>query len=156
MNSSLADVTGIGLPFVKNSIPSQALQLGSVITYDFDGKRRLHMIICHDLGDGGWECSERYVRFGMDYLEHVDRIDTYGEGHRSYSIVRVGTGRVGSRDGADHIAINRAMADSFLIVDLYVWKREELMADVRAMRAPLKPYRAWSSSVGEVPLLLAA
>ena len=156
MNSILSDVTGIGLRFVQNSVPSQALQLGSVITYDFDGKRRLHMIICHHLGEGGWDHADRYVRFGMDYLEHADRIDAYGEGKRDYSIVRIGTGRVGARDGADHIAINRAMAESFLTVDLYVWKRTELMADVRAMRAPLRPHRAWSSSVGEVPLLLAA
>ena len=152
MNTALDDVTGIGFPFVKNSVPTRMLQLGSVISYDFDGTRKLHMIICHHLGEGGWEYADRYVRFGLDYLDHLDRDTQAGDGGRSYSIVRIGTGRIGTRDGADFQAIHRAMADSFLTVDLYLFKREQQSADVRAIR-PLQPFRAWNSALGEENLV---
>src|SRR4051812_21268231 len=83
MNTDLEDVTGIGLRFVRNVIPLLALDLGSVISFDFDQKRKLHMIICHKLGKGGWADAEQYVRFGLDYLEHLN--DT----GRQYSIVQI-------------------------------------------------------------------
>lgn len=156
MNSLLQDVTGIGLPFVKDRIPPSALQLGSVLTYDFDGDRRLHMIICHNLGVGGWADADKHVRFGLDYLEYVDRTDPYGEGRHSYSIVQIGKGRVGIRDGADHAAINRAMADSFLPLDLYVYDQDRATVEAGQNWKPLRPLRTWNQVTGERPILQAA
>jgi hypothetical protein len=72
--------------------------------------------------------------------------------------VRIGTGRVGNRDGADHMAINKAMADSHLIVDLFVYDRPQIAKDVSVRVPPLQPYRAWSPSFGEehIPFAIAA
>ena len=156
MNSELADVTGIGLPFVKKSIPSRAIQLGSVISFTFDHSRKLHMIICHHLGNGGWAGAERHVRFGMDYLDHLDHMEELSGAGRDYSIVRIGTGRVGNRDGADHIGIHKAMADSHLLVDLFLYEKPAASADIRVVRAPLIPFRVWSTDFGEERLPLAA
>lgn len=142
MNTDLQDVTGIGRRFVRNLIPQAALQLGSVITFQFDEQRRVHMIICHTLGKGGWAHAPQHVRFGMDYLNHLD------DG-RDYSIVRIGKGRIGRRDGADFSAIHQAMADSYLLADLYVYDmpKQEAMAEAFALPRPL---RAWSVAEGEL------
>lgn len=154
MNSQLSDVTGIGLPFVKDAVPTRAIQLGSVITYEFDTVRKLHMLICHSLGNGGWRDSERYVRFGLDYLAHVNQMEM--EKETNYSIVNIGTGRVGTRDGSDPIGIKRAMADSHLVIDLFVYTPPSVHADVRAARAPLRLVGAWSPHYGEERIPLAA
>ncbi len=155
MNSALNDVTGIGLPFVKQSIPTRAIQLGSVISFNFDTNRKLHMLICHHLGEGGWAGADRHVRFGLDYLEHLAHMDEEPPVERDYSIVHIGTGRVGIRDGADKVAIHRAIADSHLTVDLFVYKKPEEAAVV-SMRTPLVPFRAWSPNFGEERMSLAA
>ena len=146
MNSELSDVTGIGLPFVKDAIPTRLIQLGSVITFDFDGDRRLHMIICHHLGQGGWDGAERHVRFGLDYLDHLEQM--HNERDRQYSIVQIGTGRVGMRDGADHTAIHLAMAQSHLELELFVFKPLQV-ANADVIAAPLRPMSAWSPIHGE-------
>jgi hypothetical protein len=91
----------------------------------------------------------------MDYLDYLNQMEDE-ERRASHSIVNIGTGRVGTRDGADPIAIKRAMADSHLIVDLFVFKPETAMADVRVMRAPLRPVRAWSPGFGGETIPLAA
>ena len=158
MNDELADVTGIGLKFVRDSIPTRAIQLGSVISFDFDETRKLHMIICHRLGPNGWGGADRHVRFGLDYLDHLDRMDSPTGSGRNYSIVRIGTGRVGNRDGADHIAINSAMAASHLDMDMFIfYPPPRVSADVLAFRPPLTPFRAWSPTYGdEGPLRIAA
>ncbi|MBU2103619.1 hypothetical protein KKD81_00130 [Patescibacteria group bacterium] len=155
MNSELSDVTGIGLPFVKDAIPTRAIQLGSVITFDFDATRRLHMIICHKLGLGGWASAEQNVRFGLDYLNHVNQMED-SDKRRKFSIVNIGTGRVGVRDAADPVGIKRAIADSHLIVDLFVFTPPVMLADVRAARAPLRPVRTWSPNFGEEHLRVSA
>jgi hypothetical protein len=160
MNGQLDDVMGIGLPFVRDSIPTRAIQLGSVITFDFDSIRRLHMLICHNLGEGGWEGSERHVRFGLDYLDYLDKMERPQGSGANYSIVRIGTGRVGIRDGADPIALHRAMADSHLVTDLYVWDQPaaEARAEAQARFTPLRAVRAWSPGHGveRIPRAVAA
>lgn len=150
MNSELRDVTGIGLRFVKNAVPTKLLKLGTVISYDFDEFRKIHMIICHHLRPGGWAGAEEHVRFGLDFLNHVS------DG-QSHSIVQIGTGRVGKRDGANPALIRTAMADSHLPVKLFVYEpREALEMVERVDIPPMKPFRAWSVAEGIVPLRLAA
>lgn len=144
MNTALDDVTGIGRRFVRDRIPAAALDLGSVITFQFDKKRRLHMLICHELGTGGWRGAPQYVRFGMDYLDHLD------DG-RDYSIVQIGTGRIGRRDGADASAIHQAMATSYLLADLYVYDAARQIAMAEVIDLP-RPLRAWSVAEGELQL----
>jgi len=148
MNSQLSDVTGIGLPFVKDVIPMRQIQLGSVITFEFDIHRRLHMLICHHLGKGGWAYADRHVRYGLDHLEYLDREQQAGGSDRTYSIVKIGTGRVGVRDGADAPALHRAMADSFLPLTLFLYNRETVEAVTRESRAPLVPISTWSPDHG--------
>lgn len=145
MNSQLQDVTGIGRTFVQNAIPQKALGLGSVISYDFDESRKLHMIICHDLGRGGWRKADMYVRFGLDYLNHLN------DGCREHSIVQIGTGRIGKRDSADHSAIHTAMANSFLELDLYVFDSSKLRQPAADI-IELRPLSAWSPRHGDVPV----
>lgn len=149
MNSQLQDVTGIGRRFVQDAVPQKALGLGSVITYDFDATRKLHMIICHDLGIGGWRKADKYVRFGLDYLDHLNAAC------REHSIVQIGTGRIGKKDGADHTAILTAITGSHLLVDLYVYdppKARVANADV----IELRPVSAWSPHYGDIPVDMAA
>lgn len=150
MNTDLEDVLGIGRTFVKNIVPMMAIELGSVLTFDFDKKRKLHMIICHALGKGGWRGADKYVRFGMDYLDHLN------DSGRRYSIVQIGTGRVGRRDGADHALIRTAMTNSYLPVNLYIY---EPAVEVVATAIQLKPMvmtAAWNPQHGPIPLQAAA
>lgn len=150
MNSDLRDVTGIGLPFVRDAVPTRALQLGSVISYGFGQGRTLHMIICHHLGVGGWADAPKHVRFGLDFLEHVSEPD------EEFSIVQIGTGRVGMRDGADAPAIRTAMTNSYLDVDLFIYDPHEHQAAVVHKPTPLRPFRAWAPMEGVIPLPVAA
>jgi hypothetical protein len=143
MNSTLSDVLGIGRPFVDKIAAIHPIVRGSVLSFEFSPGRHLHMIICHDIGETGWIDADREVRFGMDYLWHTERM-------RRYSIVQIGTGRVGKRDGADPAAIRSAMAASFLPVDLYVYDpvaREAVEAAASA--PPLRAFRAWHPTRGE-------
>lgn len=158
MNTALKDVTGIGLPFVKDVIPMRKIQLGSVVSFEFDSNRKLHMIICHKLGVGGWVGAERYVRFGLDYLEHVDYMDRHAGAPEPppKSIVQIGTGRVGTRDGADFMAIRKAMMDNHLVVDLFLFEKERVAADVHAALPALRPSRVWSPDYGETRIPVAA
>jgi hypothetical protein len=150
MNTDLHDVTGIGLRFVKNLIPLKALDLGSVLTFDFDAQRKLHMIICHHLGPSYWYNADQHVRFGMDYLHYMN------DSGRKYSIVRIGTGRIGQRDKADHAAIHKAMAESYLPVNLYTFDPKTAEAVTQVERAPLVATAAWNPSHGPIPLQMAA
>lgn len=142
MNTALEDVTGIGLRFVRSVIPDMALDLGSVISFDFDAHRKLHMIICHRLGRGGWGHADQHVRFGMDHLNHLN------DRGRDYSIVQIGTGRIGMRDGADAPAIRAAMAASYLPVNLYIFDAPGEPAVVE--RAPLRALYAWHPTEGHL------
>ncbi|HEY0010913.1 MAG TPA: hypothetical protein VGB97_03330 [Candidatus Paceibacterota bacterium] len=140
MNTDFKDVRGIATRFVANIMPDMAPELGSVISFDFDGKRKLHLIICHEIGEGGWKNADKYVRFGMDYLDHLTD-------DRQHSIVQIGTGRVGRRDGADAPAIITAMAQSFLPVTLYIYDGVPMEA-VLENRMPLRTLFAWSPTSG--------
>lgn len=143
MNSTLSDVTGIGLPFVKQIAAIHPIVRGSVLSFTFTPERNLHMLICHGFGMVGWSNAEMHVRFGMDYLWHTD-------GGRQYSIVQIGTGRVGKRDGADTAAIRSAIATSFLPVDLYVYDSAVRQVVENTMaQPPLRAFRAWHPTYGE-------
>ncbi len=148
MNAQLQDVTGIGRKFVRDLIPPKALELGSVISFDFDHRRRLHMIICHHLGKNGWVEADKHVRFGMDFLNHMNDLK------RKYSIVQIGTGRIGQRDGANVADIFTAMATSYLPVQLFIHRPIEQVAVVNAIDVPsLRPLRAWHPISGELQLV---
>lgn len=151
MNSSLEDVRGIGKPFVGDKILQNGeLELGSVLTYDFsnDG-RRLHMLICHKIGKGGWADAPQYIRFGLDHL-------WFHEGDRNYSIVNIGEGRVGKRDGADVAANNQAIATSFLKVTQFSLGDGETAVAIALQQVP--PIIVWQPSHGyqDPPMRVAA
>ena len=147
MNPRFADVFGIAKPFVSNISDIRDVPLGSVVSFKFDETRNLHLLICHVLGEGGWEKADQYVRYGLDYLWVADP-------KRKYSIVRIGTGRVGRRDGADAVAIHTAMVNSFLPVDLYI--PSELDRMPAEFSARVIPFRLWNMAHGETKISLAA
>lgn len=147
MNMTFDDVLGIARPFVENIQRVREATLGSVISFQYDEGRNLHLLVCHQIGKGGWMDADKYVRYGMDYLWKADPF-------REYSIVSIGTGRVGRRDGADHAAIRTAMSTSFLPVDLFILdERAPIPAE---MSAKILPFRMWDIERGEVPLRMAA
>ncbi len=149
MNTRCAEASAIGRTVLVGKILSRELELGDVVTFKFDEHRNLHLLICHELGRGGWQGAERFVRCGLDYLWQRHR-----EKQR-FSIVRIGTGPVGIRDGADASAIHTAMADSYLPVTLYIWDGEGVEARV-AQFPPLTPSRTWNFSKGEREIRLAS
>ncbi len=147
MNASLMDVTGIGRPFVANLGIHVPLDLGSVLSFRYDDERDLHMLICHHIGVE-WTHADRYVRFGLDSLWY----STHTKGKdREYSIVDIGTGRIGLSAGADTMAIRSAIALSFLPVTLFTLppSKVEVLAERAAKRPPLHAYRVISPSRGE-------
>lgn len=145
MNDEFEDVTGIGRRFVENLV-GVTPELGSVVTFKFDSIRRVHMLVCHKLGPKGWHQAERHVRYGMDYINHLN-----DNPRRGFSIVEIGTGRVGRRDGADPAAIRKAMEESYLPAVLY--KREERAAAVVDLWSrPLTPLVAWAPVTGQIAL----
>ncbi|HEY4487064.1 MAG TPA: hypothetical protein VJB70_05065 [Candidatus Paceibacterota bacterium] len=148
MNTTLNDVRGIGLPFVKKIETLHPITLGAVLSFEFDDSRQVHMLICHDLGQYGWKNADHFVRFGMDFLWHT-------EPAREYSIVQIGTGRVGHRDRADPVAIRTAMTNSFLPVTLFVFNPEKSRV-IHVALPELKPFRAWSPTHGVEDIRYAA
>ena len=150
MNPMFGEASAIGHPFVSKIIPLDLAALGSVLTFDFEGTRQLHMIICHKLGPGGWKNSEKFVRFGLDYLWQTS------SPQRLFSIVQIGLGPVGIIDGADYPLINRAMSDSHLEMTLYVRsEQEEPEQSPRVTRAEapllLRFRQGWSFDKGVIP-----
>lgn len=147
MNIALHDVRGIGRDAIKNITHAFDLDLGSVITFPFDENRNLHMIICHQLGMGGWDDADQYVRFGMDFLWQQ-------RPHKraQYSIVQIGTGRVGERYGADVPSIITAMATSHLPVTLFV-PPKPVVANDALSRMMQPPSRVWHTARGELSLV---
>jgi hypothetical protein len=141
MNSKLTQASAIGRPFVRNVEVIKQIDLGSVLTFNFEPGRLLHMLICHKIGKGGWASADKFVRFCLDYLwkEH---------GRRQYGVVQIGTGSIGKRDGADSAAIRTAMTTSFLEMDLFI-RPEEEEAATRVTQTPLVPFRTWSMDKGE-------
>ena len=158
MNSTLSDVTGIGLEFIRDIPVIYPIVLGSVFSFEFTPERNVHMIICHTIGEGGWANADRYVRYGLDYLwktEEAQYTGEHGMDHlltgspRRYSIVQIGTGRVGKRDGADHALIRSAIAESYLPVDLYVYDPTLRQLVEQAKCPPMKAFRAYHPLHGE-------
>ncbi len=151
MNTQLAEASAIGRRVLIGKSLSRDLELGNVITFKFDEHRELHMVVCHSLGAGGWDGAHQHVRCGLDYLWQRSR-----GGSREYSIVRIGTGPVGRRDGADFVAIHTAMADSFLPLHLFICD-EEKQANANVVNLPpLQPRCVWRYSEGERELRVAA
>jgi hypothetical protein len=143
MNSHLNDVTGIGRPFVNKITTAHPVKLGSVLSFRFDATRNLHMLVCHHLGKGGWANSDMHVRYGMDYLWQTEKPT------EDFSIVSIGTGRIGIRDGADAVAIRTAMANSYLPADLYIHFEPEKFTVDNANQMILKAYRHFHPIYGE-------
>lgn len=150
MNQSLKDVRGIGRDALAGITHAFDLSLGSVITFPYDARRNLHMIICHSLGEDGWTDAEKYVRFGLDFLWQQND-------NRKYSIVQIGTGRVGRRDGADAAAIHTAIATSYLPVLQFIVKPDDVITESAVLELfPQPPSRVWDRQQGEMQLDWAA
>ncbi|MDO8482338.1 MAG: hypothetical protein Q7S86_00785 [bacterium] len=152
MNTEMGEVSAIGRPFAKKVVPTALIEFGSVLTFQFDEKRLLHMIICHHLGHGGWRRADQYIRFGLDYLWQSPEV-----GNRPYSIVQIGSGPIGQRDKADQPAILNAMSNSFLPVVLYVRSENSsgaktLVAEATAER-PMTFLQGWSADSGVLAAL---
>ncbi len=144
MNTGFKDVRGIGARVLEKVELLQKLRLGSVVTFPWDESgRELHMLICHQLGAGGWASADRYVRYGLDYLAHKEE-----QSERGYGIVRIGTGRVGLRDGADFVSIHTAMATSFLPMTLFSYDKSYDEEPVSAEVRPLRPASVWHVDEG--------
>jgi hypothetical protein len=142
MNDSFIDVYGIGKPFVANLRDDLELPLGSVLNFNFGTRgQKLHMILCHKLGQSGWKNAEQHVRFALDFLHHHNDTD------RKYSIVQIGKGRIGKRDGADYPAIHRSIADSYLPLNLFVFDAVPIHEVVSAA-IPLRALSAWVPMTG--------
>ena len=144
MNTTFSEIYGISKPFIDKVTLTHPVTLGSVVSFNFTPKRNLHLLVCHNAGEKGWARAPEYVRFGLDYLHHTEGED------RTFSIVRIGAGRIGSRDGANHAEILTAMANSHLPVDLYVrdpatQEQETDGVNVRYLHA----YRHWNPQFGE-------
>ncbi len=153
MNSTLDDLRRLGITYATqlSGELTHPLVLGSVLSFRFkSGARKLYMIICHHIGYGGWKNAAEYVRFGLDYLKHVSQAD------EQFSIVDIGTGEIGQRDGADHAAIRTAIATSHLPVTLYV--RDDMDQHAPVEKAPLElvAYAAWHPLHGEQRIYMAA
>jgi hypothetical protein len=147
MNAQFDDVQGIGKPFVARIKRTREVKLGSVVSFRYDRDRELHMLVCHNLGKGGWKTAEQHVRYGMDYLMHLAP-------DREYSIVKIGTGRVGKRDGANPAIIHSAMATSFLPVTMFVLN--EPMEIPAEASASIIPFRVWNIDDGAKEIRVAA
>ena len=149
MNTSLGEASAIGRPFVTDDIPEELLVLGGVLTFEFDESRKLHMLLCHELGQDGWNGAEKYVRFGMDYLWQRYH------GEREFSVVKIGSGPIGQRDGADVGSILTAMADSYLGVVLYLRPPQPTTAAGNVIELPkLRFHQGWAMDVGRKVALL--
>lgn len=148
MNTRLAQASAIGHRVLVNNFVTRELEPGDVVTFKFDEHRNLHMIICHRLCTGGWLNAEKYVRIGLDYLWQRHVFNTH------FSIVRIGTGMVGIRDGADASAIHTAMTVSWAPLHLYIWNNERHEVGVEKF-PPLKVLRTWSTDKGEREIRMA-
>lgn len=152
MNTKLQDVRGIGRRVITRYKKLQDLPLGAVLTFPWDGSgRMLHMLICHELGVGGWKNADRHLRYGMDHIAYREEQSSSERGH---GIVQVGAGRVGKRDGADTTSINTAIALSLLPVTMFIYDQPKLFEEQAAVlhMPPLKPSLLWTRERGEVRL----
>lgn len=147
MNSDFLDVRGIGSRRLEDYESLRGkLPLGSTVSFEWDKGtgRELHLLICHKLGEGGWDGADRHVRFGLDQLAY-----RHGRSERGYGIVEIGKGRVGRRDGADPTAIHTAMATSFLPLRLFILPEPEPREAQSAVIIPMRPLRVYDRVTGE-------
>lgn len=142
MNPMLDELTDIVLPKGWRSKNRAPFPLGGVVSFKLNSKQLLHMLICHNLGVGGWEQADRYVRIAMDHLWSI-----YGSS-RYFSMVEIGKGKIGSRDGADHEAIHTAIANSWLSVDLYIFESSQPVAIQTITPKQLRAHSSWSPLSG--------
>ena len=145
MNTKLVEASAIGRRVLVDKFATRALELGDVLTFKYDQHRHLHMVICHTIGEGGWEHADRFLRFGLDYLWQRNP-------QKEFSIVKVGTGSVGIRDGADPSTLHSAMASSYLPLHLFVRPEQGEAVDRAAEIAPVPLVALWSHSRGDVPI----
>lgn len=148
MNTELEDVRGIGRRVLATRRKSlQNLSHGSVVTFPWDESGRLlHMLICHEVGVGGWKYADRHIRYGLDYLRYREP-----QSERGYGIVQIGAGRVGQRDKADLPSINSAIANSLLPVTMFIFDRPQLADQPSvALMPPLKASSVWTRERGEL------
>lgn len=142
MNTELSNLESILLPQQWRAAHVKPFPLGSVLSFQLDRMRQLHMLICHSLGTDGWQDADKYVRIGMDYLwlRH--------ESQRDFSIVQIGAGRIGTAGGADVNKIRAAMAASFLPVILFMNDSSQPV-DIRTIRTrQLSKPHIWSPLTG--------
>ena len=125
------------------------LALGSVLKFDFGrgSEQKLYMVVCHKIGMGGWKKADMFLRYGLDSIY----MNTVGK----YAIVDVGTGLVGVQDGADTALLRKAMADTFLPLDLYV-RANELQSLTNTAPLELVARAAWHPHGGTQNFAMAA
>ncbi|MEI6660134.1 MAG: hypothetical protein WCK91_01785 [bacterium] len=157
INDTLDDLSGIGLENVERLKQSllHPLILGSTVRFGFEGDRKLFMVVCHKIGKGGWANADNYIRYAMDNLHHSDEVE--GLKGQEYSIVQIGAGPVGDRDGADVGSIITAMATSLLPVTLFVNDFSQIRPSVKKASPPhLVAEVAWHPEFGRQELAYAA
>lgn len=142
MNSALRELHDITLPNRWRSQHNDPFPLGSVVSFKLSSKQNLHALICHELGVGGWNQADRYVRIGMDHLW-----SRFGNS-RYFSTVEIGKGSIGVRDGADHAAIRAAIEASWLSVDLFIFDSPQPVAIQRITPKQLQALSYWNPITG--------
>lgn len=146
MNRDLSERTPFAISVSNRHKIVTPVEMGSVLSFEYRDGRKVHMLVCHEIGQGGWNDADKYVRWCLDYL-------WYTAPERQYSVVHIGTGRIGKRDGADGAAIMTALAQSHLEMVLYqksTLNQEALPAVVQP--ALIHAYRLWQPSKGEMRL----
>lgn len=138
MNTELRELSELARNFVGGSITGP-VEKGSVLTFKYDGLRRIHMIIIHDLNPKGWEDGPKYLRLGLDLLWMQSQKERGGEfmDGREFSIVQIGNGKVGKKYNANVFELEKAMHNSFLPLTLYTDK--STAAAAAAAVAPFNP-----------------
>jgi hypothetical protein len=147
MNPTLSERTPFALSVSNRHKIVTPVEMGSVLSFDYRDGRKVHMLVCHEIGQGGWKDAGKYVRWCLDYL-------WYTAPERQYSVVHIGTGRIGKRDGADGAAIMTALAQSHLEMVLYQKPKSEEVVGQQAVRpvAVIHAFRLWQPSKGETLL----
>jgi hypothetical protein len=142
MNTTLEQLDSLRLPKQWQTDLKAPIALGSVLSFQLDRMRQLHMLICHHLGKDGWKDADKYVRIGMDHLW------TRHKEQRDFSIVKIGAGRVGTAGGADVNKIRAAMAASFLSVTLVMHEANKPV-DISSIKSTqLSKPKVWSPLTG--------
>ena len=121
------------------------LALGSYIEFRLNRiyEQKLYLVVCHNIGTGGWLNADKHVRFAFDSIYY----NTVGE----YATVRIGNGFVGKRDGADDSSILTSIQTSFLPVRLYHTKERAHYNQ----QFELIPMQIWTPKSGHEQLMVA-